>query len=101
MLYRNQQDRKAESEGAIREYRAKEKDARKAARATEDPMEQLKFKKEARKWAERAEDEDEAARTARKEMREEADRYLELIEQALKGTQMVEDLFSIRWRITA
>ena len=101
LLYRNQQDRKAESEGAIREYRAKEKDARKAARATEDPMEQLKFKKEARKWAERAEDEDEAARTARKEMREEADRYLELIEQALKGTQMVEDLFSIRWRITA
>ena len=101
LLYRNQQDRKAESEGQIREYRAKEKEARKAARATDDPMEQLKFKKEARKWAERAEEEDEEARAARRKMSEEADRYLELIEQALKGTQVVEDLFSIRWRITA
>ena len=101
LLYRNQQDRKAESEGKIREYRVKEKDARKAARATDNPMEQLKFKKDARRWAERAEEEDEEARAARKEMREEADHYLELIEQALKGTQVVEDLFSIRWRITA
>jgi ERCC4-related helicase len=101
LLYRNQQDRKAESEGKIREYRAKEKDARKAARATDDPMEQLRLKKEARKWAERAEEEDEETRADRKKMREEADRYLELIEQALRGTQEVEDLFSIRWRITA
>ena len=101
LLYRNQQDRKAESESKIREYRVKEKDARKAAKATDDPMEQLRFKKEARKWAERAEEEDEETRADRKKMREEADRYLELIEQALRGTQLVEDLFSIRWRITA
>ena len=101
LLYRNQQDRKADSEGKVREYRAKEKDARKAARATDDPMEQLRFKKEARKWAERAEEEDEEARADRKKIREEADRYLELIEQALRGTQEIEDLFSIRWRITA
>ncbi len=101
LLYRNQQDRYAESEGKIREYRNKEKEARKSARAMDDPMEQLKFKKEARKWAERAEEEDEDARAARRKMREEADRYLELIEQAIKGTQVVEDLFSIRWRITA
>ena len=39
-------------------------------------MQQLKFKKDARKWAERAEDEDEEARVARKKMREEADHYL-------------------------
>ena len=32
LLYRNQQDRKAEHEGAIRDYRAKEKEARKLAR---------------------------------------------------------------------
>jgi hypothetical protein len=99
LLYRNQQDRRAESEGKIREYKAKEKDARKGARGTDDPMEQLKFKKEARKWAERAEEEDEEARAARKKMREEADRYLELIEQALKGTQAIEQLFTIRWKV--
>lgn len=99
LLYRNQQDRRAESEGKIREYKAKEKDARKNARGTDDPMQQLKFKKEARKWAERAEEEDEEARVARKKMRVEADGYLELIEQALKGTQTIEHLFSIRWKV--
>lgn len=101
LLYRNQQDRRAESEGQIREYKAKEKEARKNARGTDDPMQQLKFKKEARKWAERAEEEDEEARVARKKMRDEADLYLELIEQALKGTQTVEHLFSIRWKVVA
>lgn len=99
LLYRNQQDRRAESEGKIREYKAKEKDARKNARGADDPMQQLKFKKEARKWAERAEEEDEDARVARKKMREEADHYLELMEQALKGTQVIEHLFSIRWQV--
>ena len=101
LLYRNQQDRRAESEGKIREYRNKEKEARKNSRTTDDPMEQLKFKHEARRWAERAEEEDEASRTARKKMREEADRYLSLIEQALKGTQEIEELFSIRWKVVA
>jgi len=99
LLYRNQQDRRAESEGKIREYKAKEKEARRNSRGIEDPMQQLKFKKDARKWAERAEEEDEEARVARKKMREEADRYLELIEQALKGTQATEHLFSIRWNV--
>lgn len=99
LLYRNQLDRRAESEGKIREYKAKEKEARKNARNSDDPMQQLRFKKEARKWAERAEDEDEEARVARKTMRAEADHYLDLIEQALKGTQVVEHLFSIRWTV--
>ncbi len=101
LLYRNEQDRRAESEGKIREYRNKEKEARKSAKATDDPMEQLKFKQESRRWAEQAEEEDEASRAARKQMREEADHYLQLIEQALKGTQEIEDLFSIRWRVVA
>jgi hypothetical protein len=100
LIYRNQQDRKAEHEALIREYRAKEKDARKNARQMDDPMEQLKYKKEARKWEQRAEEADEDFRAAKKELRKEADRYLELIEQSLRGSQEVEHLFSIRWRIT-
>jgi len=101
LLYRNQQDRKAEHEGAIREYRAKEKEARRLAKQTDDPMEQLKYKKEARKWEQRAEEADEEFRETKKKLREEADRFLELIEQSLKGTQEIEHLFSIRWRVTA
>jgi superfamily II DNA or RNA helicase len=100
LLYRNQQDRLSESEGKIREYRSKEKEARKNAKLTDDPLEQLKFKQEARKWSDKAEDEDEEARRARKQMRAEAETYLSLIEQALKGTKRIEDLFSIVWRIS-
>ena len=99
LLYRNQQDRKAEHEGAIRDYRAKEKEARKLARQADDPMEQLRLKKEARKWEQRAEEADEDFRDTRKKLRAEADKYLELIEQSLQGTQETEHLFTIRWRI--
>jgi len=101
LLYRNQQDRKAEHEGAIREYRAKEKESRKLARQADDPMEQLRLKKEARKWEQRAEEADEHFRETRKKLRAEADKYLELIEQSLHGTQETEPLFTIRWRISA
>lgn len=101
LLYRNQQDRKAEHEGKMREYRAKEKEARKAARTTDDPMEQLRFKKEARRWEQRAEDADEEFRDLKKKLRDEVDKYLELIEQSLKGTRASEHLFAIRWRIIA
>ena len=101
LLYRNTHDRKAESEGLIREYRQKEKESRKAARQTDDPMEQLRHKKEARRWAQKAEDEDDRARGERVKLREETDKYLDLIEQSLRGTRETEDLFAIRWRVTA
>jgi superfamily II DNA or RNA helicase len=99
LLYRNQQDRHAESEGKIREYRNREKEARKNSRITDDPLQQLRFKQEARKWADRAEEEDEEARHARKRMREESENYLTLIEQSLKGTKSIENLFYISWKI--
>lgn len=99
LIYRNQQDRKAEHEGKIREYRAKEKEARRAARQADDPIEQLRLKKEARRWEQRAEDTDEQFRDARRKLRDEADRFLDLIEQSLHGTQGIEHLFTIRWRI--
>lgn len=101
LIYRNQQDRKAESEGKIRDYRAKEKEHRRLARVADDPMEQLRHKKEARRWAERADEEDEDVRAERKKLRAEADKYLELIEQSLKGTQHIEKLFTIRWKVGA
>lgn len=99
LLYRNQQDRHAESEGRIREFRNREKEARKNSKNSDDPLQQLKFKQEARKWADKAEQEDEEARFARKKMREESETYLALIEQSLKGTKHVEHLFHLNWRI--
>lgn len=99
LLHRNQQDRKAEHEGKIREYKAKEKEARKAANNATDPMEQLKLKRESRKWETKVDEADEEFRAAKKQMREEADKYLELIEQALKGTQKTELLFTVRWSV--
>lgn len=101
LLYRNQQDRHAESEGKIREYRNKEKEARKNSKIADDPLQQLKLKQEARKWADKAEEEDETARIDRKKMREEAETYLTLIEQSLKGTKHIEDLFSIKWNVVS
>jgi len=101
LIYRNQQDRKAEHEGAIRDHRAREKEARKLARQTDDPMDQLRLKKEARKWEQRADEADEDFRETRLKLRAEADKYLDLIEQSLQGTQTTEHLFTIRWRIAA
>lgn len=99
LLYRSQQDRKAEHEGKIREYRTKEKEARKAARQADDPMEQLKLKREARKWERRADEADDDFRDARKKLQSEIDEKLDMIEQSLQGTQSTEHLFAIRWRI--
>lgn len=101
LIYRNKQDRKAEHEGKIRDFRAKEKEARKLARQADDPMEQLRLKKEARRWEQRAEEADEDFRETRRKLRAEADKYLELIEQSLQGTRNTEHLFTVRWRITA
>ncbi len=101
LLYRNQQDRKAEHESKIRDFKAKEKEARKAANNSDDPMEQLRLKKDARRWEQKAEDADDDFRELKKQLREEADKYLELIEQALKGVQQTEHIFTINWKIVA
>jgi len=101
LLYRNGLDRKAESEALIRDYRQKEKECRRLARATDDPMEQLRYKKEARMWSERADTEDDKARADRTAMRSEVDRVLKLIEESLAGSRENEHLFTIRWKIEA
>ena len=101
ILERSIQDRKAEKDAKIREYEAKRKEHRKLSRQADDPMEELRHKKQARKWEERVEEEEDAYRRERNRLRDEADDMLALIEQALKGTQRVDDLFSIRWTVTA
>lgn len=101
ILERSIQDRKAEKDARIREFEAKRKEHRKLSRQADDPMDELRHKKQARKWEERVEEEEDAYRRERNRLRDEADDMLVLIEQSLKGTQRVDDLFSIRWKITA
>lgn len=100
IMYRNGQDQKAASEAKIRDYRQKEKEARRKARAETDPLAQLEYKKEARKWEQRAEAEDDRAREERRKNREKADEYLEYIEQTLKGNKSLEDVFCVAWEIS-
>ncbi|AGG66643.1 SNF2-related protein [Corynebacterium callunae] len=101
ILERSIQDRKAEKDAKIREYEAKRKEHRKLSRQADDPMEELRHKKQARKWRERVEEEEEAYMRERDRLTDEVDDMLVLIEQSLNGTQRIDDLFSIRWKITA
>ena len=64
-------------------------------------MEQLKLKREARKWERRADEADDDFRDARRKLQAEIDEKLDMIEQSLQGTQHTKHLFAIRWRIVA
>lgn len=100
ILDRNIKDRRAEFEAKVREYRGKEKDTRKASRNIDEPLEQLRLKQEAAKWDRRADEAEDDYRLEKRKLRDEADDMLELIAQALAGTQETEHLFSLRWRVT-
>lgn len=99
LLERRVHDREAESNITIQKYRAKAKEHRKLSDQADDPMERLVQRREAIKWERRADDEDEAFRTERRKLRAEADEYLDLIAESLRGTTTEEPLFTIRWRI--
>lgn len=99
LLYRNQQDRKAEHEANVREFKQKEKEARRLAKLSDDPLEQLKFKREAQKWSQKVDDADDEFRDQRRRNREEAETYLDLIEQALRGNTAEEELFTVCWSV--
>lgn len=99
ILDRNIKDRRAEFDAKVRDYRAKEKEARKTSRNTDDPLEQLRFKKDAAKWDRKADEAEDDYRLEKRRLRDEADDILDLIAQALSGTQRTEHLFSIRWRV--
>lgn len=99
MIYRYSLDQKAGSSVKIREYQKKEKEARYKSKTESDPLKQLEYKKEARKWEQRIEEEEDRSRDERRKNREKADEWLEQIENALKGNRKIEDLFAISWEI--
>lgn len=99
MLYRQAQDRRAESEARIREFRNKEAEARKQARQANDPVEQLKHKREARKWGQKADSEEDNARSSRQQFREQEADVLDLLEKSLKGEVQTTPVVSFPWRV--
>lgn len=99
IIYRSIEDRKAETDARIREFRSKEKEERRLANLADDPVEQLKHKKEAKKWDQRADREDESFRAEKKALKEEGARLLELIEQSLRGTKSERQLFAAEWEV--
>jgi ERCC4-related helicase len=99
IIYRSIEDRNAEANGRIREFRSKEKEERRFAKLADDPVAQLKHKKEAKKWDQKADEEDEAFRADKKALKEEGARLLELIEASLKGTRSQRQLFATQWEV--
>jgi hypothetical protein len=101
VYYRNIEDLHAESDALIRNLEKKAHNARRNSRNVDDPVEQLRLKREARTWQRKADDEADKARKERHELRGKQDEYLDLIAQALQGTHEHEPLFSIKWRVVS
>jgi hypothetical protein len=62
-------------------------------------VEQLNHKKEAKKWDQRAEEEDESFRAEKRALKEEGARLMELIELSLRGTKSERQLFAAEWEV--
>lgn len=98
-VQRNREDRQAEFNQQVAKLEAELKDLRKRARNTDDPTESLRLKKRSNQIQQKIYDaEDDFARERRTLHAQSVD-YLEAVEQALGGTEHVEDLFSVRWRV--
>lgn len=92
-------DLKATFDAKIRDYRAKEETATKAARKASSTMEQLKLTREARQWRRKADDADDEYRRQRDKLRDESDAYLDNAAQALDAKQTINELFTINWKV--
>lgn len=86
---------------AVRELEKKRKDLRAQANQADDPMEQLRFKKKARNLDDDIDAIEDRYRKEKRDLRDNVDELLILIRQSLQGTRVENELFTIRWRITA
>ena len=92
-------DLKATFDAKIREFRAKETTATKAARKASSTAEQLKLTREARTWRRKADEADDDYRRERDKLRDKSDAYLDNAAQALEAQQSTTELFSINWEV--
>ena len=94
-------DHKAKYDAEVRKLNKDEEDARARERRTDDLSDRLKLRKEAQRLARRAEALYDDFKIERDRLRQKADDYLEMIEQALTGTDEREHILTIRWAVEA
>ncbi|MDK8478427.1 SNF2-related protein [Corynebacterium pseudodiphtheriticum] len=99
VLQSSLEDRRAEHEKQIREWKAKVDEYRKQARHADDAMESLSLKKKANRLEEKIDDADDEFRTLRRKMRQQSNDYLDSVAQALKGSEEQEPVLALRWEI--
>ena len=94
-------DHKAKYDADTRKLEKDRAEALAQERRTEDLTARLKCRKEAQRLARRADDLYDEFKMERDRLRRKADEYLDMIEQALKGTDDRQHIFTLKWAVEA
>ena len=95
-------DHKAKYDAEARKLeRAREEINARERRAADDLTERLKLRKEVQRLSRRADDLYSDYREERDRLRDKADEYLGMLEDALGGTERREHVFTVRWAVVA
>lgn len=92
-------DHKAKYDAEARKLEKSKEEINARERRTDDLTERLKLRKEAQKLSRRADDLYSDYREERERLRGKADEYLGMLEDALRGTEHREHVFTIRWAV--
>lgn len=94
-------DHKAKYDAEARKLERAREEINARERRADDLTERLKLRKEAQKLSRRADDLYSDYREERDRLRDKADEYLGMLEDALGGTEHREHVFTIRWAVVA
>ena len=100
-LDRNLADLRAEFDAKIEQCAAKEQEFKRAARRATDPVERVRLRRTAQRWARRRDAADSDRKTAENELRRLQDAAIDALDASLTGGSRSERLFTVRWRVTA
>ena len=92
-------DHKAKYDAEARKLERAKEEINARERRAEDLTERLKLRKEAQRLSRRADDLYSDYREERDRLRDKADEYLGMLEDALEGTERREHVFTIRWAV--
>ncbi|WP_336626444.1 MULTISPECIES: SNF2-related protein [unclassified Microbacterium] len=92
-------DHKAKYDAEARKLERARDELNARERRTDDLTERLKLRKEAQRLSRRADDLYSDYREERDRLRDKADEYLGMLEDALGGTERREHVFTIRWAV--
>lgn len=92
-------DLRAIYDAQIRDYHAKAESASKAARKANSTLEELKLRREAKQWQDKADTAEDEYRSKRDALKKQADANLDYALQALEAKEEREELFTINWQV--